>query len=326
MNKMLYTVVKEKQRTERAAVTGGSQDLSRRCRNRHPAYSRMHKRDYSDVAPLLLLHGVSDRTIRRCAGGVCGDEEGADIFTKSRHKGGAPDMDLKKPENITELIKAQRVLLRKYAQHMRYLVNEKYKNAALLTYWLFDYLRYLQMEDTFNPRFNIKYQRGQIVYVNFGYRIGSELGGCHYAIVLDVKNSKTNSQVTVIPLKSKREKETPYSAVYHVDIQSEIFRLLLSKAKEIGRVEREKLQQSATPDDIKRVKKQLNIANSVIDFAEEKMNKSSVADLGQISTISKIRIVHPTKTRDPLSGICLSDESMRRIEDKLHFLFFSNRV
>ena len=97
-------------------------------------------------------------------------------------------MDLKKPENITELIKAQRVLLRKYARHMRYLVNEKYKNAALLTYWLFDYLRYLQMEDTFNPRFNIKYQRGQIVYVNFGYRIGSELGGCHYAIVLDVKN------------------------------------------------------------------------------------------------------------------------------------------
>ena len=54
-------------------------------------------------------------------------------------------MDLKKPENITELIKAQRVLLRKYARHMRYLVNEKYKNAALLTYWLFDYLRYLQM-------------------------------------------------------------------------------------------------------------------------------------------------------------------------------------
>ena len=71
MSKMLYTVVKEKQRTERVAVAGGSQDLSRRCRNRHPAYSRMCKRDYSDVAPLLLLHGVSARTIRRCAGGVC---------------------------------------------------------------------------------------------------------------------------------------------------------------------------------------------------------------------------------------------------------------
>ena len=105
-----------------------------------------------------------------------------------------------------------------------------------------------------------------------------------------------------------------------------ILLLLLSKAKEIGRIEREKLQQSTTPDDIKRVKKQLDIADSVIDFAEDKMNKSRVADLGQICTISKIRIVHPTKTRDPLSGICLSDESMRRIEDKLHFLFFSNRI
>ena len=41
-------------------------------------------------------------------------------------------MDLKKPENITELIKAQHVLLRKYARHMRYLVNEKYKNVLAI--------------------------------------------------------------------------------------------------------------------------------------------------------------------------------------------------
>lgn len=235
-------------------------------------------------------------------------------------------MDLKKPENIAELIKAQRVLLRKYTQHMRSLVTGKYKNAALLTYWLFDYLRYLQMEDTFNPRFNINYQRGQIVYVNFGYRIGSELGGCHYAIVLDVKNAKTNSQITVIPLKSKREKETPYSSIYHVGIQSEIFRLLLGKAKELVKLEKENLSKESVSFDPKRAKKQIKIINNVIDFAQEKMNKSSVADLGQICTISKIRIVHPTKTRDPLSGICLSDESMRRIEDKLHFLFFAKKI
>lgn len=235
-------------------------------------------------------------------------------------------MDLKKPENIAELIKAQRVLLRKYTRHMRDLVDRKYKNAALLTYWLFDYLRYLQMEDTFNPRFNITYQRGQIVYVNFGYRIGSELGGCHYAIVLDVKNSKTNSQVTVIPLKSKRERETPYSAVYHVDIQSEILRLLLIKAKEIAQIEKEKLTKKSVPFDPKRVKKQIKLANSIIDFAKDKMNRSSVADLGQICTVSKIRIVHPTKTSDPLTGICLSEESMKLIEDKLHFLFFANKI
>lgn len=94
---------------------------------------------------------------------------------------------------------------------MNQLVKTRYKNAALLTYWLRDYLRYLKAENAFNPKYNITYKRGQIVYVNFGYRIGSELGGCHYAIVLDVKNSKSNSQVTVIPMKSKRTKDTGLS-------------------------------------------------------------------------------------------------------------------
>lgn len=234
-------------------------------------------------------------------------------------------MDLKKPENITELLKSQRVLLRRYVKYMRELINRKYKNAAILTYWLFDYLRYLQMEDTFNPRFNISYRRGQIVYANFGYRIGSELGGCHYAIVLDVKNSKTNSQVTVVPLKSKREKETSYSATYHVDIHSEIFRLLLNKAKEMHRREKENLAKGPAPSELKRIEKQLKLIGDIIDFTQEKMNRSSVADLGQICTISKIRIVHPTKNRDPLAGIRLSKDSMDRIEDKLQFLFFLNK-
>lgn len=245
-------------------------------------------------------------------------------------------MDFKQPENILELIRFQKQLIRRYWHYMNRLVKEKYKNAALLSYWLRDYLQYLQNEDRFNPRFNIRYQRGQIVYVNFGYRIGSELGGCHYAIVLDVQNSKNNSQLTVVPMKSKRQKKTSYSKVYHVDLHGEIRALLENKAVSISNpsiahlneliqkhglkgIQQDKALQKETAD-IKRCVKQ---ARAIIEFAENKMNHESIADVGQICTISKMRIVHPIKKGDVLTSVCLSSQSMARIEEKIRTLFFN---
>lgn len=245
-------------------------------------------------------------------------------------------MDLKKPENILELIKCQKKLVRQYWHYMNQLVKTRYKNAALLTYWLRDYLRYLKAENAFNPKYNITYKHGQIVYVNFGYRIGSELGGCHYAIVLDVKNSKSNSQVTVIPMKSKRTKDTAYSKIYHVNLSAEIQRLLVNKAVDILNELSAKTNAMVSEYGLEGIKnnpilqkeisimqRQLLQAKDTIDFAQNKLNHESVADVGQICTISKIRIVHPVKKTDVLTNICLSPESMYKIEEKLHHLFFT---
>ncbi len=245
-------------------------------------------------------------------------------------------MDFKAPENILELIKFQKQLVRKYWHYMNNLVKERYKNAALLTYWLRDYLRYLQAEDNFNPRYNITYKRGQIVYVNFGYRIGSELGGCHYAIVLDVKNSKNNSQLTVIPMKSKRVKETSYTKIYHVDLYGEVRTLLIDKAASMEKAPKEKLQEmiqehglagikedKTLQKEAANIKRQIVQAKNIYDFAQNKLNHESIADVGQICTISKMRIVHPTKKNDVLAGVCLSDESLARIETKIKDLFFA---
>lgn len=170
-------------------------------------------------------------------------------------------------------------------------MQEKYKNAALITYWLRDYINYLQNEEKFNPHFNIRYQHGQIVYVNFGYRIGSELGGCHYAIVLDVKNSRTNSQVIVIPMKSKRKKSTSYANIYHIDLKDEVYNLLNQCMK-----------------------------------GTHHINRESVADAGQICTISKMRIMRPIKNKDMMAGICLSEKSMKQIEDKIRTLFLTTSI
>ncbi|MBE6106790.1 type II toxin-antitoxin system PemK/MazF family toxin [Anaerovibrio lipolyticus] len=246
-------------------------------------------------------------------------------------------MDYKKTENILELIHFQKDLVRQYWRYMNQLVKERYKNAALLTYWLRDYLQYLKAEVTFNPSFNITYKRGQIVYVNFGYRIGSELGGCHYAIVLDVKNSKSNSQLTVVPMKSKRDKTTPYSKIYHVDLGEEVKSLLIDKVVSILEPLEAKINDMISThglsgiqknkelqNELASFKRQFQQAKKTCEFAENKLNNESIADVGQIGTVSKIRILHPVKKQDVLTGVCLSEESLKRIEDKVKFLYFGN--
>ena len=244
--------------------------------------------------------------------------------------------DLKKPENILELLKFQRELLRKYCRYMKQLIKEQYKKAALLSYWLRDYLQYMKAESTFRPRFNISYQRGQIVYVNFGYRIETELGGCHYAIVLDIRNAKANPQLTVVPMKSKRDSITSYAAIYHVDLHEEVHLRLMEKSLAIIDAETAHIHEliehygadglKDTPSaakELRNSKRLLEHAQQIREFADNKLNHESIADVGQICTVSKIRIMHPTKKHDVLYDIRLSDETMQRVEEKIRHLYLS---
>lgn len=48
-----------------------------------------------------------------------------------------------------------------------------------------------------------KYQRGQLVKVNFGINIGSELCYTHFAIVITKKDSINSDILTIIPITSK---------------------------------------------------------------------------------------------------------------------------
>ena len=66
--------------------------------------------------------------------------------------------------------------------------GQRLKKANLLSYWIKDYVRMLSFEETFDPKKNIAYKRGDIVKLNFGFNIGSEYGGLHYAIVINNKN------------------------------------------------------------------------------------------------------------------------------------------
>ena len=60
----------------------------------------------------------------------------------------------------------------------------------------------------------------------------------------------------------------------------------------------------------------MNILNEISN-----MKQGSIALVGQITTISKIRIYDPKNSRDVLAGISLSSESMNKINEKMKELY-----
>lgn len=77
-----------------------------------------------------------------------------------------------------------------------------YKQQFLLDKWLNQWSQYLREEKAFNPQKLRYYKRGEIVLVDFGYNVGCELGGIHYAIVIENNNNNASGQVVVIPISS----------------------------------------------------------------------------------------------------------------------------
>lgn len=106
--------------------------------------------------------------------------------------------------------------------------TKKYlKKATLLSYWIKDYVKMINFEETFEPKRNISYKRGNIIKLNFGFNIGSEYGGLHYAIVLDNNNAHNCPTVTVIPLTSIKPDGVIHKNSVHLG--NELYRLLKIK-------------------------------------------------------------------------------------------------
>lgn len=245
-------------------------------------------------------------------------------------KKGEWQMDYKNPENIMEFLKFQKSILKKYLGFLKNTMATNYKRSAIFVYWLNDYIEYIKQEHIFNPAFNITYKRGQIIFVNFGFRIGSELGGNHYAVVLDVKNSKQSKTLLVVPLKSKKEKPTKYSQIYHIPLGNCVKHLLYNKATlqyndNFTRIMTLAKQpsisvQNPSAKDLAIFKRESRMARRIKEYSE-KLKAESIADIGQITTISKQRIIHPCKTNDVLTGILLPDELLKAINAKLQHLY-----
>ncbi|MCM1122444.1 MAG: type II toxin-antitoxin system PemK/MazF family toxin [Eubacterium sp.] len=83
-----------------------------------------------------------------------------------------------------------------------------------LSQWLSSWIYYLSTEKDFDSNKLMTYKRGDIVHVNFGFNVHNELGGTHYAVVVENDNPSSNGTVTVVPLKSADTEEEAKSELH----------------------------------------------------------------------------------------------------------------
>jgi mRNA-degrading endonuclease toxin of MazEF toxin-antitoxin module len=76
------------------------------------------------------------------------------------------------------------------------------KQQHIMSEWLEVWSRYIVYESTFDPSKLVYYKRGDIVLAHFGYNVGSEIGGTHYAVVVENDNNQLSGIVTVVPISS----------------------------------------------------------------------------------------------------------------------------
>lgn len=82
------------------------------------------------------------------------------------------------------------------------------KQQHIMSEWIETWERYIAFEKAFVPQRLKYYKRGEIVLAHFGYNVGSELGGTHYAVIVENNNNKSNNTVVVVPLSSLEDGKT----------------------------------------------------------------------------------------------------------------------
>lgn len=224
------------------------------------------------------------------------------------------------------------------------------KKASILSKWISQYTNYISFEEKFSPKKLISYKRGDIIFANFGFNVGAEFGGEHYAVVIDKENARNSSTVTVIPLSSyKEEKELHPNDLY---LGNELYEKLQLKFKTLLPKLREQcnediallnfIMQNKSPElnsdqdsELRaltdKLEKRIETIQKEILKAENiqkelsALKEGSVAKIRQITTISKMRIYNPKNSSDPLYGIRFSEESMKLLNTKLkEFLIFND--
>ena len=221
--------------------------------------------------------------------------------------------------------------------------NANIKKVNLISYWLKDYIKYIKDEKNFNPT-NLKtYERGDIIKVNLGFNIGSEMGGLHYCVVIDKKNNRNSPVVTVIPLSSQKiDKINKNSIILGNDIYNKLIeksnkliednKIEIKENKNRLLIETKRLtENNATTNEISmktnEIQKNIAEAYKKLELAKKineevrKMKYGSIAIINQIRVVSKQRIYDPKTEFDILSGIKLSNENLDLIDDKMKKMF-----
>lgn len=123
--------------------------------------------------------------------------------------------------------------LEDYLQHLQQIGDQENKRSEKIAQWIENWVKYLKIEQVFNPRSIKGLKRGSIVYADFGFNVGREYGGLHYAIVLNKKDARSNHLLHVLPLTSVKETTDMSNLKYfQFPIGDEVFQLLKNEANQ----------------------------------------------------------------------------------------------
>ena len=121
--------------------------------------------------------------------------------------------------------------LEDYLHLLQRMDDEGNKRSDKIAQWIENWVKYLKIEQIFNPRSIQALKRGSIVYADFGFNVGREYGGLHYAIVLNKIDARSNHLLHVLPLTSVKETTDISNLKYfQLPIGNEVFQLLSNKA------------------------------------------------------------------------------------------------
>ena len=268
---------------------------------------------------------------------------------------------MRKPKSTEEVIQHKKKAIRKLNQLLEDYISsgnqDSLKKVDLLSYWIEEYASYIQYEKTFDYKRLKSYKRGDIIKVNFGFNVGSEYGGLHYAIVLNNNNARNSPVVTVIPLTSFIDGDELHND--DVFLGNEIYKSLklkydtisqmLAKEKEeqdeyVAAIEllKEMYQKTLGGENEEKYKKALDKISRAFEEKRKKneydtlqfekigkeitnMKNGSVALINLTTTISKMKIYDPKTSKGVLSGIRLTEESMEKINTKVKEFFIFDK-
>ena len=202
------------------------------------------------------------------------------------------------------------------------------KKASNLSYWIKNYTYMLKRENAFHPKYLPTYKKGSIIFVDLGFNVGSEHGGLHYVIVLDKNDSKNSPTLTVLPMSSMKNKTiNDLHPKYNYYLGDEFYNTL--EVKMLGLFE-------SFQKELKILQVDMKNSNPAINRLEQariiKNNQKSLQDcmkkarslksggyavINQITTISKMRIMEPTKPDEPLYNVTLSGDTMSGIDAQI---------
>lgn len=160
------------------------------------------------------------------------------------------------------------------------------------------------------------FKRGSVIMVDFSPQVGSEIKGKHFAVVLTKRDRNTNELLTVIPLTSKYHK-------YHIDFGNEIYNSIYLKIMDSLEQVIKNCNDINTPiedDAYKKIVLQKQMVDQITD-RYKLLKEHTYGKPHQITTVSKLRIVKPINTLDPIRQLKVSNEVMEKIDEAIIKLF-----